>query len=171
MAKLLSYNIVRFIALVILQVFLFKNIGYYNLATPFPYILIILLLPVGIPNFILYFLAFVTGITIDAFYDTLGVNAAACVALAWGRIMFLRITLQTDHYENYMTPSWGTVPFRWYFLYVFVLTLFHHAVLFMMETFTFHQFHYTIIRILLSCIFTVITILLFSLLFYRKKQR
>ncbi|SEL11295.1 rod shape-determining protein MreD [Parapedobacter koreensis] len=171
MAKVLLYNIARFVVLLLMQVFLFKNIGYYNLATPFPYILFILLLPVGIPNFILYCLAFIMGVSVDAFYDTLGVNAAACVALAWSRIMFVRITIQTDHYENYMTPIWGTVPFRWYFLYVLVLALFHHTVLFSLEAFTFHQFHYTFIRILLSCIFTVIIILLFSLLFYRKKQR
>lgn len=171
MAKVFSYNMVRFIVLVALQVFLFKNMGYYNLATPFPYVLFILLLPVGIPNFVLYCFAFFIGIAIDAFYDTLGVNAAACVALAWGRILFIRVTLQTDQYENYMTPLLGVVSFRWYFLYVFILTLFHHSVLFMLETFTFHQFHYTITRILLSCIFTVVIILLFSLLFYRKKQR
>ncbi len=171
MAKVFSYNVIRFVVLVMLQVFLFKNIGYYNLATPFPYVLFVLLLPVGIPNVMLYCLAFITGITVDAFYDTLGVNAAACVALAWGRIIFVRITLQIDQYEKYMTPLVGTVSFRWYLLYVFVLTLFHHTVLFLLETFTFHQFHYTLTRILLSCIFTVIIILLFSLLFYQKKQR
>lgn len=171
MARLLVYNLARFILLLIMQVFLFKNIGYYNLATPFPYILFVLLLPTGIPNFLLYCLAFGMGIAVDAFYDTLGVNAAACVALAWGRIMLLRITLQTDHYETFLTPAWGVVPFGWYFVYVFVLTFIHHAVLFMVETFTFHQFHYTFIRILLSCIFTVVIILVFSLLFYRKKQR
>lgn len=171
MAKILIFNIVRFFVLIALQVFLFKNIGYYNLATPFPYILFLLLLPVGIPNFFLYCLAFITGITVDAFYDTLGVHAAACVALVWGRILFIRVSLQTDHYENYVTPMWGTVPFRWYFLYVFLLSLFHHFVLFLLETFTLHQFHYTLIRVFLSCIFTVTIILLFSLLFYRKKQR
>lgn len=171
MAKLLLYNIIRFLVLVALQVFLFKNIGYYNLATPFPYILFILLLPVGISNFVLYVIAFITGIAVDAFYDTLGINAAAAVALVWGRIIFLRITLQTDNYENYLTPAWGAVPFRWYFLYVLILSLFHHSILFILETFTFHQFHYTLIRIFLSCIFTVIIILLLSLLFYKKKQR
>lgn len=171
MAKVFAYNVVRFVVLVMLQVFLFKNIGYYNLATPFPYIWFILLLPVGMPNFLLYCIAFATGITVDAFYDTLGVNAAACVALVWARINLIRVSLQTDQYESFLTPLWGNVPFRWYFLYVFTLTLFHHAVLFMMETFSFHQFHYTFIRVLLSCIFTVVIILLFSLLFYRKKQR
>ncbi len=171
MAKVFLYNLARFTVLVMLQVFLFKNIGYYNLATPFPYILFLLLLPVGMPNFILYCLAFITGITVDAFYDTLGVHAAACVALAWARINFIRVTLQTDQYESFMTPAWGTVPFRWYFLYVAVLSLFHHVTFFFLEAFTFHQFHYTVIRILLSCIFTIVIVLLFSLLFYRKKQR
>jgi len=171
MAKLIAYNIARFAALVVLQVFLFKNIGYYNLGTPFPYILFILLLPVGIPNFLLYVLAFSMGLTVDAFYDTPGVNAAACAALAWARIVFLRVTLQTEYHEANMTPLWGSVPFGWYFLYISLLTLFHHLVLFLLESFTFHGFQYTLIRIFLSCIFTVVVILLFSLLFYRKKQR
>src|SRR5690606_15667262 len=171
MAKIFAINSIRFVVLLILQVFLFKNIGYYNLATPFPYVLFLMLLPVGVPNFLLYVIAFSTGIAVDAFYDTLGVNAAACVALAWARLFVIALSLQTNHYQSFVTPLWGNVPFRWYFLYVSVLTLFHHTALFMMETFSFHQFHYTVSRILLSCIFTIGIILLFSLLFYRKKQR
>ena len=171
MAKTLLYNVIRFIALVVLQVFLFKNIGYYNLATPYPYILFILLLPVGISNLSLYIIAFLTGIAVDAFYDTLGINAAAAVALAWGRIIFMRITLQTDNQESGITPAWGTMSFRWFFLYTLILSLFHHAILFVLEAFNFHQFHYTLVRIFLSCIFTTVIILLLSLLFYRKKPR
>src|SRR5690606_41559564 len=97
----------------------------------------------GFSMYNLYSLSFHTGITIGAYYDTHDVNAAACVALAWGRILFIRVTLQSDQHENYITPLVGNVPFRWYFLYIFVLSLFHHSVLFMLETFTFHQFQYT----------------------------
>ncbi|ULT22914.1 hypothetical protein KUH03_27050 [Sphingobacterium sp. E70] len=55
-----------------MQVFLFQNIGYYNLVAAFPYVLFIFLLPTGTPNFLVYLIAFLTGLTVDSFYDTLG---------------------------------------------------------------------------------------------------
>ena len=45
MGRVFFFNIVRFIILIAAQVVLFKNMGYYNLASPFPYILIILAAP------------------------------------------------------------------------------------------------------------------------------
>jgi|SRR5690554_7178833 len=171
MAKLILYNALRFVVLVGMQVFLFKNMGYYNIATPFPYILFILLLPVGISNLGLFVVAFLTGLTVDAFYDTLGAHAAASVALAWVRTIFLGITLEADNHEKYATPMLGEVSFRWFFPYLWVTALAHHAVLFVLETFSFAQFHHTLLSVAISCIFTVIIILLFSLVFYRKKRR
>lgn len=171
MTRLLFYNILRFVVLVGMQVFLFKNMGYYNLATPFPYILFLLLLPIGVSNFTLFLIAVLTGLTVDAFYDTLGVHAAACSALAWVRIIFLRVTLEADNHEKYATPMLGEVSFRWFFPYLISTAFAHHTLLYVLEVFTFNQFHYTLISIVLSCIFTVLIILLFSLIFYRKKRR
>ncbi len=171
MAKLILYNTLRFVLLVGMQVFLFKNIGYYNLATPFPYILFLLLLPIGMSNLALFTVAFLTGLTVDAFYDTLGVHAAASVALAWVRTIFLGITLEADNHEKYATPMLGEVSFRWFFPYLWVTALAHHTVLFVLETFSFSHLHYTLLSIAISCIFTILIILLFSLVFYRKKRR
>lgn len=157
--------------LFILQVFLFKNIGYYNLATPFPYILIILLLPIGIPNLLLYTLAFLTGLCVDSFYDTMGIHAAACVAMAFFRIFFFKITLEVDLIDSFLTPMLGEMNFKWFFSFVLFSSLVHHTVLFLLETFNFQQLPYTLMSIGLSCIFTIIISLIFSLLFYKKKSR
>ncbi|UIR54551.1 rod shape-determining protein MreD [Sphingobacterium sp. SRCM116780] len=171
MARILLFNIVRFFVLIGMQVFLFKNIGYYNLASPFPYILFIFLLPTGIPNFVLFTLAFLTGLSVDAFYDTLGVNAAACVALAAFRVFFLKITIENNDMESFITPALGEMNFKWFLSYTFFGTLIHHIVLVMLETFSFKQFPYTIATIGLSCIFTMAILLIFSFLFYKKKSR
>lgn len=157
--------------LVAMQVFLFKNIGYYNLVTPYPYVLFLLLLPVGIPNAALYLIAFLTGITVDAFYDTLGVNAAASVVLAWMRIIFFKITLEAENHEKYATPALGAVSFKWFFPYVLFAVFFHHFALYMLTVFSFRLFHYTLFSTIFSCIFTVLIIMLFSLILYRRKQR
>lgn len=171
MGKVFLYNIVRFILLVLLQIALFKNVGYYNLASFYPYILIIFLLPIGIPNLLLFTLAFLTGLTIDAFYDSLGLHAAACVALAFYRIFFHKITLEVDMQGSFNTPSLAEMGTKWFLSYVFFGTLVHHFILFIIETFTFTNFLYTLASIILSSIFTVLTILLISLLIYRRKSR
>ena len=94
MIRIILSNLLRFIFLVFIQVFLLKNIGYYNLSTPFLYILFILLLPFETPNWLLFIVAFLIGLTIDTFYDTLGINEAACTVLAFVRIIFISLTVQ-----------------------------------------------------------------------------
>lgn len=171
MARLLLENIARFVVLVLAQVFLFKNIGYYNMVAIFPYILFILLLPLNTPKMLLFVLAFLTGVTVDAFYDTLGVHAAACVSLAWVRIIFLNLTQTIENHEPLATPNMSEMSFRWFFIYVIVLTFIHHFALFTLEAFSLKHFLPTLASIAFSCIFTVIIMLLFEFVFYKRKRR
>lgn len=171
MGRALIINSIRFIILIVTQVFLLKNIGYYNLSIPYLYILFILLLPFGIPNGILFLLAFLTGLTIDVFYDTLGLNAAACTVLAFVRIVFINLTVQRDGFDNEPDPSLGIMGFRWFVFYAIILTFFHHLILFSFETFKFSELGYTLIRVLLSTLFTVLLILITEFAFFRKKVR
>ncbi len=171
MSKSIVINLVRFIVLVFIQVFLLKNISIYNLSTPYLYILFILLLPFQTPNVVLFALAFIMGLTIDAFYDSPGLHAAACVILAFVRIIFITITVQKDGFDNEPEPTLSIMGFRWFFTYTLTLTLFHHFFLFSLEAFRFSEIQYTLSRFLLSSIFTIFLILISGLLFFRKKER
>ena len=171
MSRVISANLVRFFVLIFIQAFLLKNIGYYNLAVPFLYILFILLLPFGIPNFLLFVLAFCTGLTVDLFYDTAGINAAACSVLALVRVLFISITVERQGFENESEPRLGIMGFRWFFFYSMFLTLFHHTTLFLLETFSFATLNYTLLRIVLSSTLTIFLILVAEFIFYRKKER
>lgn len=171
MGRVITINFIRFILLIATQVFLLKNIGYYNLSVPYLYILFILLLPFGIPNWLLFFLAFSTGISIDVFYDTLGLNAAACTFMAFVRILYISITVQRDGFDNEPEPSLGIMGFRWFLFYSLILTVSHHFILFTFESFKFSDLGYTLLRVLLSSIFTVILILITEFAFFRKKLR
>jgi rod shape-determining protein MreD len=171
MSKTIIINLVRFIVLVFLQVFLLKNIAIYNLSTPYLYILFILLLPFETPNFLLFPLAFIIGITIDAFYDTPGLHAASCVLLAFVRILFISITVQKEGFDNEHEPTLSIMGFRWFFTYIVILTLFHHFFLFNLEVLSVSDLEYTLSRVILSSIFTVFLILISGLLFFRKKER
>lgn len=171
MARVIVFNIIRFVLLILLQVAVFKNIGYFNVAALFPYILIILLLPIGLPNFLLFLLAFLTGLSVDAFYDSMGIHAAACVALAWFRIFFHKITLEPEEQDSFNTPSWGNMGFKWFSTYILFGTLIHHFVLFLIEVFSFQNIVFTIASIIFSSIFTIVTIMIMSLLGYTRKSR
>ncbi|TCV09603.1 hypothetical protein EDC17_104111 [Sphingobacterium alimentarium] len=171
MAKIIIFNIIRYVILIIVQVALLKNIGYYNMAVAFPYVLIILLLPIGISNFVLFVLALLTGLSIDAFYDSIGIHAAACVALAFFRIFFHNITIELDDQASFITPSWGIMGFKWFSTYILFGVIIHHLILFLIEAFTFSNFIQTLMSIILSSLFTILIILVISLLTYQKKSR
>jgi len=171
MSRTIIINIIRFIVLVFVQVFLLKNITLYNLAIPYLYILFILLLPFEIPNILLFALAFIMGLTIDAFYDTAGLHAAACTMLAFVRIIFISLTVQKEGFDNDPEPTLSIMGFRWFFTYATVLTLFHHFFLFNLEVFRFSEIQYTFSRFILSSVFTVFLMLVTGLLFFRRKER
>jgi hypothetical protein len=135
------------------------------------YILFILLLPFETPNILLFPLAFILGLTIDAFYDTPGLHAASCVILAFVRILFISITVQKEGFDNEPEPTMSNMGFRWFFTYALILTLIHHFFLFNLEVFRFSEIPYTLSRFVLSSIFTVFLMLLIGFLFYRRKER
>lgn len=171
MGRVFVFNLIRFVVLIAAQVVLFKNIGYYNLASPFPYILIVFLLPIGTPNFILYVLSFLTGLTVDAFYDSIGLHASACTALALFRIFFHNITLDVDVKNSFETPALGNMGTKWYLPYIAIGTFVHHLVLFHMECFSLSNYANTAMTILFSSIFTILLIILISILIYKRKSR
>jgi len=159
------------VVLVFIQVFLLKNITLYDLATPYLYILFILLLPFETPNVLLYVLSFAMGIVIDAFYDTPGLHAAACVLLAFVRILFISITVQKEGFDNEPEPTLGIMGFRWFFMYALILTSIHHFFLLNLEVFRLSEIQYTFGRFVLSSVFTVFLMLISGLLFFRRKER
>jgi rod shape-determining protein MreD len=171
MSRVIAVNLLRFLGLIFLQVFLLKNITLYNLSTPYLYIMFILLLPFETPNLLLFALSFLLGLIIDAFYDTPGLHAASCVLLAFVRVLFISITVQKDGFDNEPEPTLSVMGLRWFFTYALILTLAHHFFLFNLEVFRLSEIPYTLSRFVLSSIFTVFLMLLSGFLFYRKKER
>ena len=118
----------------------------------------------------LYLIAFATGLTLDAFYDTLGVHTAACVALSFVRISFIKVTLNKDNFDE-PEPTLGNMGFKWFSIYATLCIFSHHIVVFFLETFRLTEFSYTLLRCLLSGIFTLFTVLLVEFIFYNRKMR
>lgn len=169
-SKLILVNIVRWFVLLLFQILLLRNLSFYNMATPFVYILFLLLLPFSTPNLLLYLIAFITGLTLDAFYDTLGVHTAACVMLAFVRISFIAVTVNRDGFDE-PEPTLGNMGFKWFLFYAVLCIFSHHIVLFLLETFRLTELSYTLLRSLMSSIFTLFVVILIEFIFYNRKAR
>ncbi|SOD15303.1 rod shape-determining protein MreD [Pedobacter xixiisoli] len=168
-SRVVIINIFRWIVLLFIQIFLLRNMAFYNLSTPFIYVLFILVLPFSTPNLLLYIIAFITGLTLDTFYDTLGVHTTACVALAFVRILFISVSLNREAIDE-PEPSLGNMGFRWFSLYAVLCIFAHHIVLFFLEAFKFTSITYTLGRALLSVVFTLFTVLLVEFIFHNRKS-
>ncbi|WP_461788215.1 rod shape-determining protein MreD [Pedobacter sp.] len=167
--RLLIINLLRWMTLLFVQIFLLRNLAFYNLSTPFVYVLFILILPFQTPNLLLYILAFATGITLDAFYDTLGVHTSACIAMAFVRTLFISISLNRDATDE-PEPTLGNMGLRWFSLYAVLCIFVHHLILFFLEAFKFSSWSYTLSRTLLSVVFTLFTVLLVEFIFHNRKS-
>jgi rod shape-determining protein MreD len=86
-------NSLRFVLLVLLQVLLLNNINFLGYVNPYFYILFLVLYPFNTPQSLFMFLAFLLGLSIDAFEDSGGIHAAASLFIAYVRPVFLEVFL------------------------------------------------------------------------------
>ncbi len=163
-------NIIRFILLVLLQILVLNNMNLMGYMNPYVYILFILLLPADISGSLLLLLAFVTGITIDYFGNTLGLNAAATVLMAFARPWILNSFFKNIEFGQNEEPGISKMGFGKFLRYTFILVLIHHTALFLLEVFSFEEFRETFYRIMISSLFSTFIIMILVLLFGKRKQ-
>lgn len=147
-----------FIGLVLFQVLILNNVHIGGYATPFLYIYLILKFDSEASRNVLMLWAFFLGLTVDLFSDTLGMNAAATVLLAFLRPAFLRLFLSRDTLGNIQPAvrSMGTVSF---FKYLTVCVFTHHTILLIIEFFSFVHWGVLLVRIITSSLLTVVCIM------------
>lgn len=170
MNSLLIKNIIRFIFLVLFQIYVLNNIQLFGHLNPYLYILFILLLPLETPRWLLLILAFILGFCIDYFSNTIGLNIAASVFIAYIRPMVIRLISPKSELSSENQISISDMGFKWFFLYSTILVLSHHLILFYLEIFRFTDFLSTLNRSLLSFLFTLTLIFLSQYLFHTSKK-
>ncbi|MBL7882459.1 MAG: rod shape-determining protein MreD [Bacteroidia bacterium] len=164
-------NIIRFILLVLVQVLIIKNIELGRFINPFLYVLFIIVLPFETPKWLLLTSAFLLGISIDMFYDTAGMHAAATVFMAYIRPGVLKLFSPRDGYEFGTQPTIQYLGIPWFLSYAGILISLHHLVLFYIEVFRFSEFFSTFFRVIVSSIFTILLVVVTQYLFNRKAEQ
>lgn len=158
--------ILFFVLLLLLQVLIFNNIQFSGYVNPYIYLIFILLLPVEIPSWLLLLLSFFTGYIMDIFSGSPGMHSFATVLAGFVRPSILRILAPRDGFEPGSNPSMEVYGFRWFLTYTLFMVLIHHTALFYIEVFRFADFFRTLLRVLLSSLFTITFINVIE--FYRR---
>ena len=166
MIRIISKYVFMFISLVLVQVLIFNQVQFSGFFNPYVYVLFIILLPLSAPRYLVLILAFLLGLIIDVFSNSLGVHSAATVFAAYARPLVIRvISNREDDKSDY--PGLHQNKLIWFVNYVLIMVLLHHTVLFYLEVYTFTNFFNTFYRVILSSLFSIIIIVLSQFLVFK----
>ena len=161
----------QFLLLCLLQVLIFNNLNLGGFLNPFPYVYLILVLPISIGRIPLLFIGFALGLVIDVFSNTGGIHAAATTLVAFYRPLYLKARSPREGYESTALPHLKTFGFAWFIPYAMLIVILHHTVLFYLEIFRFVEFFHTLLKVVLSSGLTLFFVFLAEILFVSNKRR
>jgi len=161
-------NSIRFIGLVLLQVFVLNHINLFGYLNPMIYILWVILFPIRKDKGVFLILSFLLGLTIDFFSDSGGINAAATLFIAYVRLPILKAVLKKTDFD-YLLFNLRAISFGKAFLFISILTVIHHFIVFSLEYFSLNSFSSIISNTILTSGITIIISILGIILFTKKK--
>ena len=91
------FNVLRFILLVLVQVLVFNNLNFFGYINPLVYILFLYWYPIKQNRTTFIVLCFLLGLFVDIFSDTLAINAAATVTIAYLRPTIMRFVFGVNY--------------------------------------------------------------------------
>jgi hypothetical protein len=162
-------HISRWFLLILIQVLVLQQVrigeGWLRYGEVLIYPLFILFFPMRIHNALLILLAFVTGLAVDLFYDTVGVHAGASVFSAFVRPLTLRMVEPRVGYDARQPLTRRQLGLRWFLLYTALFMALHIFVLQVLQVFTLYHFGEILLRSALTWVLSMSILLVQDLIF------
>lgn len=133
------------------------------------YITWVFLYPVKKTRGLFLVLSFLLGISIDFFSDSGGVNAFAITFIAYFRLPILMAVLRKSDLD-YTQFNLKMLSVNRIILFISILTIIHHFIVFSLEYFSFREFLNIIMNTVLTGIFTILISFLGITLFTKKNR-
>ena len=171
MTKTVIQFILLFLALMVLQL-VCNKIVLWGIAMPVVFIYLILRLPVNLHDGWVLTIAFFTGLLLDIFSNTPGMNALACTIMAMMRRPVFNLFVSRENDMNIPIPSVDSMGVGDYFKYMATLVTLYCVLIFMIQAFSLHNIGLTLARIAGSSVLSIIIIFgLDSLVSTRREKR
>jgi|TARA_B100000497_G_C7688321_1_gene417673 hypothetical protein len=164
MSKVTIRHIINFIVFISLQVLIFNNIFFMGYINPYVYLMFLFLLPISKKNQnLLLLIAFLTGIVMDAFQNSMGLHTFACVLVMYLKspILLSLIPQLKNKTQNNIVFSINEFGLATTIIYTSILVFIHHFALFFIEAFQFDLGN-ILLRTIASGIVTSILLIIFQ---------
>lgn len=165
------FQFLRMGLLALTQVLIISQFNLHNLVNPFIYPLFVLLMPVRMPQAAQLTMGFLMGFLVDVFMSTQGMHTMATLTMSYLRIIYLQRSLGFEQLNTIHQPDIANTGLRWFIFYSLILTFLHHFVLFFAEVFSFHEFFFTISKIIISTITSMLLMFCLHLLFFKIRNK
>lgn len=163
-------KIIAFFSYILLQVLLFNKMVLLGKGFAFIYVGFLLTFQFELGIIIAMLIGFTTGIAVDVFSNTLGINASASVLLMYLRPFVFKWFTPHGGYPIGAKPTPTVMGFNWFSTYSLILIFIHHSILFIVEAGGFNLILYTVQKIILSTFFTFSVVIIIQYLFSKKSR-
>ena len=111
---------------VLIQILILNQILFFSYINPFLYILPIICLPLKTPKWYLLIYAFILGLIIDLFSNSLGFHSTACVLFAFLKPLVSKIIIPHNILADTDEINLMKVGFKSYVIFTLILIFIHH---------------------------------------------
>jgi hypothetical protein len=151
-------QVMQYVSYLVLQLILAQSVTATTYAQCFIYVGIFLLVFSQRANLTLQLTsAFILGLIMDAFYNTLGIHAFASVLLVYLKSILIKLILPARGYFT-IKPSLNSLGFIKFSVFILICLLTHHGAVFALEAWNSRLFLLAIQKTLLSTLFTYLWI-------------
>ena len=164
-------NILRFVLLVLAQVFIFNKIIFGGYISPMIYPLFIILLPFETNKNFSLILAFMLGLSVDLFTGSIGLHTSATLFMTFVRPLAFSIISSNKVFENGIKPGINDLGLSWFISYTSFLVIAHHIYIFFIESFSFVEMGHTFIKAIISSLVSILLIVLLDVVFKPQKKK
>lgn len=149
--------LLQLVALIFVQIVFLNNIRVFNYFIPLIYLYPIFKLTVHTPSWVTTLLGSMTGLVLDMFMNTPGLNMVAATFVSYIRMPLIRLLFSSEMEKNDedFSPSFYAVKGYKYLIYILILSFLHISILLLTEAFSLSLYRQTIPYILCSTLISV----------------
>ncbi|HBU79608.1 MAG TPA: rod shape-determining protein MreD [Muricauda sp.] len=168
MSNTVFINVLRFVLLVITQVLIFNNLNFLGFINPMVYVIFFYWYPIKRNRAIFMLTAFLLGLVIDVFSDSLALNALASVTIAYARPAIMRFCFGVNYdFQNF---SFKNTTKLQRITFMALLIFIHHLIFFSFEILSIAHILLILKKVFATGTVTLILCVLFSSLFSPKSE-
>ena len=164
-------KVISFFLYLVAQALVFNKIVLFGTTYSFIYIGFLLTLPLELAVIPGMLIGLAMGLGMDAFTSTFGLHAAASVLLMYVRPILISYLTPQGGYQSGVAPRPNIIGLGWFTTFAILLIFVHHAVVFYVEFGGFDMFFNTLLKVVLSTVYSYILIVVIQYLFITKLRK